>query len=172
MAICAIATISVHAVGTDARATAELRERRSAGSAIVPNGPSRARFRYLGGSHEPVWRHRAGESLTLEQVLADARGDAQVLRRRGHGRDAELIEALCDQVAGAAEDYLRWISEEDAMLRSARSTEWLRGQFPEWERAGHARRVNGKRQYRQVIVPMRANVTAAAAAGRAAARST
>lgn len=109
--------------------------------------------------------------MTLEQVLADARGDAQVLRKRGHGRDAELIEKLCDEVSAAAEDYLRWLNEDEAMLRSGRSSAWLRGAFPEWERSGHARRDGKRRLYRQVVVPVRANVTAAAAAGRAAARA-
>ena len=109
--------------------------------------------------------------MTLEQVLADYRGDAQVLRRRGHAHDAELIEMICDAVAAAAEDYLRWITEDEAMLRSARSRAWLRGQFAEWERQGLARRDGKRRLYRMIAVPLRANLTAAAAAGRAAARS-
>lgn len=108
---------------------------------------------------------------SLEQVLADSREDAEVLRRRGHVHDAELMTKICDEIAAAAEDYLMWVSEEDAMLRSNRSREWLRSQFPEWERLGHARREGRRRRYRLLVVPVRANLTAAAAAGREAARA-
>jgi len=111
------------------------------------------------------------EPAVLEQVLADWRGDAQVLRRRGHEHDAALIERICEEVARAADEYLRWVSEEDAMLRSSRSRDWLRSQFPEWERMGHARRDGRRRCYRLLVIPRRANLTAAAAAGREAARS-
>ncbi len=85
------------------------------------------------------------EPRTLEQLLADWRGDAQALRRRGH--------------------YLRWLSEDDALLRSGRSHGWLRSQFPDWERAGHARREGRKRWYRMLVIPQRANTLAARAAG-------
>ena len=104
----------------------------------------------------------------LEQVLADARGDAAVLRRAGHAADAELIERICHEVARAAEDYLRWLTEEDAALRSGRSLTWIRSRFSEWEREGHARREGRRRMYRQVVIPQRANPTAAREAGRAA----
>ena len=107
--------------------------------------------------------------MTLEQVLADWRGDAQVLRRRGHSHDAETIERICDDVATAAEDYLRFVAEDDAMLRSGRGQAWFRRQFPEWERMGHARRDGRRRLYRVCVVPQRANVIAAREAGRQAA---
>ncbi len=105
------------------------------------------------------------EPRTLEQLLADWRGDAQVLRRRGHDRDADQMERFADAVARAAEDYLRWLSEDEALLRSGRSLGWLRTQFPEWERAGHARRDGRKRWYRMLVIPQRANDVAARAAG-------
>lgn len=108
---------------------------------------------------------------SLEQVLADWREDAQILRKHGHGREAEQLERFSIDVARAAEDYLRWVSEEDAMLRSSKSREWLRSQFPEWERMGHARREGKRRCYRLLVIPVRANLTAAAAAGREAARA-
>lgn len=106
--------------------------------------------------------------MTLEQVLADERGDAQVLRRNGHGRDADLAERICDKVAAAAEEYLRWLSEEDARLRSGWSVTRLRSHFGEWERQGHARRDGRRRLYRMLIVPQRANTLAARDAGRRA----
>ncbi len=107
----------------------------------------------------------------LEQVLADWREDAQILRKHGHVREAGQIEQLSRDVAEAVEEYLKWVSEEDAMLRSARSREWLRSQFPDWERMGHARRDGKRRCYRLLVIPVRANLTAAAAAGREAARA-
>ena len=109
------------------------------------------------------------EPRTLEQLLADWHGDAQVLRRRGHDGEADQVEQFADAVARAAEDYLRWLSEDDALLRSGRSLAWLRSQFAEWERAGHARRNARERWYRMLVIPQRANTLAARAAGRRAA---
>jgi len=109
------------------------------------------------------------EPRSLEQLLADWRGDAQVLRRRGHDREAEQMERSAEAVTRAAEDYLRWLSEDEALLRSGRSRGWLRSQFPEWERAGHTRREGRKRWYRMLVIPQRANPLAARAAGRRAA---
>ncbi len=112
------------------------------------------------------------EPGTLEQLLADWRGDAQVLRRRGHDREADQLEWFADAVARAAEDYLRWLSEDEALLRSGRSRGWLRSQFPEWQRAGHARRDGRKRRkrwYRMLVIPQRANPLAARESGRRAA---
>ena len=109
------------------------------------------------------------ELRPLEQVLSDWRGDAQVLRRQGHDSEAELIERFAEDVARAAEDYLRWLSEEEALLRSGRSRKWLRSHFPEWERAGQARRDKRRRSYRMLAIPQRANAVAAQEAGRRAA---
>ena len=102
---------------------------------------------------------------TLEQVLADWRGDAQVLRRQGHEREAAGLERCAGEVVAAAEDYLMWLTEEEAMLRSGRSVAWLRAHFPEWERAGHTRREGRRRWYRMLLVPQRANVVTAREAG-------
>ncbi len=105
----------------------------------------------------------------LEQVLADWRGDAQVLRRQGYNREAEQIERFAMDVARAAEEYLRWLSESEALLRSGRSRSWLRLHFPEWELAGHGRREGGRRLYRMLVIPQRANTLVAHEAGRRAA---
>lgn len=93
--------------------------------------------------------------LTLEHVLADEREQAEVLRRNNHAHDAILIERVCDRVEEATADFLTWLSEPNAQLRSGRSAAWLRSQFPEWEASGHARTRNGKREYRRIIVPQR-----------------
>ena len=106
--------------------------------------------------------------MTLEQVLADAREDAKVLERAGHVRDARLLGGLVERVAHAAADYLVWLNEREAHLRSGRSVAWLRSRFPEWERQGHAKLDGRRRMYRTLIVPTRADTAAAYAAGRRA----
>lgn len=107
--------------------------------------------------------------MTLEQVLADAREEAAVLKRAGHPIQAAGLERLCDAVAGAAEDYLTWLSEGDARLMSGRSVEWLRGRFAGWLALGLARMNGKRREYRALIIPRRANLSAAREAGRRAA---
>lgn len=108
--------------------------------------------------------------MTLEQVLADFREEAAVLKRAGHPVQAAGIERMCEAVATATEDYRTYLSESDARLQSGRSVEWLRGQFPRWLEQGLAR-LNGKRrEYRAMIVPRRANVSAAREVGRRAMR--
>lgn len=106
--------------------------------------------------------------MTLEQVLADAREEAAVLKRAGHPVQAAGLDRLCDAVARAAEDYLTWLTEADARLQSGRSVEWLRGQFPRWLDQGLARMNGKKREYRALIIPRRANISAAREAGRRA----
>jgi len=109
----------------------------------------------------------------LEQVVADWREEAKIFRKRGIPRLAKVIEQLLDDVCAAdgIEEHMRWISEEEAMLRSGRSLAWLRAQFPDWEQLRYARRDGKKRQYRMFIVPRRPNIAAAAAAGRQAAHA-
>ncbi len=109
-------------------------------------------------------------TATLEQILADWSEDAQVLRRRGHRHDAELMEQFVHDIKRAAEPFLVWLSEKDAQIRSGRSLRWLRSQFPDWETEGHARRRNGRREYRMVVVPRRVKVTSLRADARRTAR--
>ena len=105
---------------------------------------------------------------SLEQALADTRGDAAILRKRGHAHDAELLESLCDRFARAAEDYLTRLTEEQAMLQSGHSRSWLRSRFSEWEQAGHAGREGRRRWYRAVLIPRRGHADLAYQAGRRA----
>lgn len=107
--------------------------------------------------------------MTLEQVLADARGDAAVLRRHGQASVADALERLADAVAASAEDWLVFLSETDAHLRSGLSERWLRSRFSQWEREGHARVKGGEHQYRACVIPRRARIGAAAERGRQAA---
>lgn len=112
---------------------------------------------------------------TLEQVIADARGELPLLRKRGQAAIADAIEEYIERVTkSSAREYLTFISERDAMLRSDHTVTWLRARYPEWERLGHARR-NPKnpseRQYRMMIIPLAAQTEAARANARDTARA-
>lgn len=106
--------------------------------------------------------------MTLEQVLADARGEAAVLRSHGHKAQADSVEKVCEAVTAAAYEYLNWLSEAEARLRSGHSTEFLRARFARWLEQGLARWDGKRRQYRAVVIPQRANREAAREAGRRA----
>jgi hypothetical protein len=88
-----------------------------------------------------------------------------VLRRRGDTRLAEQLDRCADEAAAAAEDYIRWLTEDKARLRSGWSRARLRAHYAAWERQGHARRDGKRRLYRLLIVPQRANLLAAREAG-------
>jgi hypothetical protein len=105
---------------------------------------------------------------TLEQVIADQRGELAVLRKHSQGALADALERFANDVAGAAEDYLTWLSETDATIYAGKSVRWLRSHFAEWERAGHGRYRMGHRQYRMMALPRRANPQAAYEAGKQA----
>ena len=110
------------------------------------------------------------EILTLEQVLADAREEANTLRGAGHGGQADYIDRLLDAVQESAHDYLTWVNETEAKLRTARPVAWLRGRWPGWRRDGNARLGrDGGREYRLIVLPRRADVAGARAAGKRAA---
>lgn len=110
-------------------------------------------------------------SEELEDVLADERGQAAVLRHNGHPHDADLIERICARVASASESYTRWLSESEAHTRSGKSPMKLRATFPELESEGLAKRVGRARYYRMCAVPQRRHVETAREAGRRAARA-
>ena len=105
------------------------------------------------------------DTRNLEQVLADARGDAAVLRRRGDQRTAAALESICDEVRDAAADYLTWLSEDQAMLRSNHREAWFRRRRAEWLASHNARQVGRRWQYRALVVPQRGSAEAAYEAG-------
>lgn len=111
---------------------------------------------------------------TLEQVLTEGRGELPLLRKRGQTVVADALEEYIERIANAAREFLTFISERDAMLRSDHTVAWLRARYPEWERLGHARR-NPKnpseRQYRRMIIPLAAQTEAARANARDTARA-
>jgi len=96
----------------------------------------------------------------LAEVLANARGEAAVLRRAGNEGQADYIERLCDAVKDAAEDYMRWLEEPDALLKSGWSERTLRRRFTELLECGLARWNDGRRQFRACGIPQRADTDA------------
>lgn len=107
---------------------------------------------------------------TLEDVLGEVQDELPVLRKHGQAQLADTLAKFAADVRDAAEDWLTWLDEDDAMLRSDHSRKWLRARFPEWLEQGHARWHQAKRQYRQAVVPQRGNPHAAREAGRRAGR--
>lgn len=108
--------------------------------------------------------------MTLEQTLADWRGKAAALRATHHAHDAELIEQVCQDVRGSAEDYLTWLSEPEAVLHSNHTVAWLRARFPVWEAQGLAERDGRRRRYRLIALPRRPNLDQARTEARHAVR--
>ena len=104
-------------------------------------------------------------SRPVEQVLSDLRGDAATYRRRGDVRFADLMERIAEEVEVALEDYRRWLSEDEAMLKSGHRRAWFRSRRGEWLAAGNARVVGRRWFYRFMIVPQRGNASAAYEAG-------
>lgn len=108
----------------------------------------------------------------LSNVLGDWHAVAKAHERTGDMRMRDTIQEICRDVASAAEPYLRWLSEAEAVLRSPHAAAWFRARFPAWETQGLARwnpHAKRERQYRQLIVPSRTDIDAVRAdAARAA----
>jgi hypothetical protein len=107
---------------------------------------------------------------TLDELLAEYRADAAVLRRYGDVQVADALLRVANDVEKAAEPYLRFISETEASIRAGKSADWIRSRYADLAREGHARKVGGARLYREVAIPRRSDVVAAREAGRAAAK--
>lgn len=107
----------------------------------------------------------------LQSVIDRWASDAVVLRRNGETRLADTLERCVREATGAAEEWLTWLSEADAALRSGHGKTFFRARREEWRRQGHARQVaRFKWEFRAAVIPRRANVMRAAEEGREAAR--
>lgn len=109
----------------------------------------------------------------LEQVLADKRGEAAVLRKHGQAAIADALEDFAREVFEAAEPYLTFIPEADAIIRSNHRRPWFRARFAAWERQGLARYSptnKRERQYCLLIVPASGNLDAVRADAKRAAQ--
>ena len=110
----------------------------------------------------------------MSETLADALA-AEVTKLAQYRADAfeslplAAVARSLARIADAARPFTDWLSEGEAKLRSNKSEQWLRAQFPAWENQGLARWNPSKpraRQYLRVAVPQRANTDAARADGR------
>lgn len=94
---------------------------------------------------------------SLEQILADTREEAAILEQNHAAFSVARLRTLLDDITDAASEFLTWVSEKEAMIRSGHKEPWFRKRFPEWHRQGHAR-FNAKRprerQYRLLVVPL------------------
>ena len=94
--------------------------------------------------------------MTLDQLLADFREEAAVLRANGHSVQALGQERILNAVAEATADWRSWISESEAQLRSGKGPDFFRSHRQVWAEDGLAEQRNGRRWfYRRVIVPRR-----------------
>lgn len=104
-------------------------------------------------------------SPRLETVLADFREECSALRLNGHQAQAQSIERVCDAVSAAARDFLEWISEGEAKLRSGRGEDYFRARRAVWAEDGLAEKRGRTWYYRQCVVERRkpASITRAEA---------
>lgn len=106
----------------------------------------------------------------LEDLLADLREEATILRANSQGAQAASMERCCDAVRDCMASYLDWMSEQEARLWSGWSVNRLRAHFAPWEAQGLAewegdgRRA--RRRYRRQAVPRRADTLGAFEAGK------
>lgn len=91
--------------------------------------------------------------MSLDQVLAETRADANALRRCGDRRVADIMDTICARVESAAVDWLTWISETEALSRSGKSPDYLRARREQWAVDGLARKDGKRWLYRRAIVP-------------------
>jgi hypothetical protein len=104
--------------------------------------------------------------MDLSTVLADAFAEARTLEQNRAAFSVDRVREILGGVAAAAEDYLKFISEDDARLQSGKSVAWLRARFNEWAELGHAEVRGRRRYYRAIVIPRRPDLEAARDAGR------
>ena len=92
---------------------------------------------------------------TPEDLIERWEADIVSFRRNDSDKEADGIERKLREITEAFHEYLTWISEPDAELRSGHTKEWLRDRFKPWQRSGHARKQGRVRWYRMVVVPQR-----------------
>lgn len=94
----------------------------------------------------------------IGQILADWRGEAAVLRRRGDERAARLLEQCADEASVAVDEYTAWLTEEEAARRAGWTPSKVRRHALTFLHTPHV--VHEKRAYklRACIVPRRAHL--------------
>jgi hypothetical protein len=94
----------------------------------------------------------------LAQVVADWRGEAAVLRRRGDSRAATLLEQCASEVAAVSDDFTTWLSEEAAARRSGWTLTKVRRHALAFLHTPHVQQEKRAYRLRACIVPRRAHL--------------
>lgn len=91
----------------------------------------------------------------LAGIIADWRGEAAVLRRRGDERTARILEQCAEEAADVTDEFTQWISEAEAARRAGWSGDQVRRHARKFLNTSHV--MYEKRQYRlrACIVPRR-----------------
>lgn len=108
--------------------------------------------------------------MNLDQVIADAREEAVILKSHGHRAQAATLLRFADKVAESMLDYLTWLTEDRATLYSGLKVPALRSRFPSLEQRDLAKwdETGRRRLYRRIALEHRGNAEAAREAGRRA----
>lgn len=106
----------------------------------------------------------------LATALADIREDAAVLGRTGHPDQAKYLEErVCDRIAKVSRDFTRWLSMNDARLKSGLAVRTLNRRFAELQDCGLARyNARNEREFLACAVPPRPQPEEARERGRRA----
>lgn len=102
----------------------------------------------------------------LSQLLIDKREEVAMLARAHASVQPEYLTELLDEFKAASEDFITWLSESDAMLKSGLSERTLRRRFREMLECGTARWGKTGREFLSKCIPPRPDVAAAHARGR------
>ncbi len=102
----------------------------------------------------------------IGQVVADWRGEAAVLRRRGDDRAATLLEQCAAEVAAVADEFTTWLTEEAGARRSGWSPAKVRRHALAFLHTPHVRQEKRAYLLRACIVPRRAHLEMIRNAGR------
>lgn len=94
----------------------------------------------------------------LAAVLAKRLDEAAVLEKHGGAFSVAQIREFIDEIKTVGPEFITWLSEKEAMIRSGYSKGRLMAQFAQWEEQGYARKNPERpkeRQYLCAIVPVR-----------------
>lgn len=109
----------------------------------------------------------------LKDMFADAEEEAAMLDANEAKFSPSRVREMLREFRAASDDYITWITEREAMIRSGHKEPWFRKQFQIWQQMKHAK-VNdrGQRMYRRLIVPLRRDEGASVAEARRLAQET
>ena len=95
------------------------------------------------------------ETNDLASILGTMDEDAAVYERNGDSARAQALRARAEEIRAATAEYLTWLTEEQAGLRSGESRTRIKSLALKYVAAGHARVVGRKYLLRACIVPKR-----------------